>query len=232
MPTLRHLYLSVVCILVALAGLGAGPAWAQDAPGIAPEGLSRGSDLKDGNGALIISVRSELYLLAQLHLYFLREGGDVANREDVVRFSRAQSQLAFGNSTAKHRSVAVQLPAGRYRLVGHGARCLTVPKPEERCLVDVKFAGIGETVSFPSRGYGEDAPVFEVREGAVTNAGDFALTARNTVEWSPIPAERLGKLQRNLKGLPQGPSPYVSDEFILKFPLRARSFSDDQGRRY
>ncbi len=232
MPNLRKTCLSLFLALASLTGLGAEAALAQQGPGVEPDRLSRASELEQGKGAVIISVRSELYLLAELNLYFLREGGDIASAADVVRFSRAQSQLALGNATTKHQPIAVQLAAGRYRLVGHGARCLKVPLPEERCLIDVTFAGIGETVSFPSRGYDADAPMIEVREGALTNAGDFALTARNTVEWSPIPADKMRNVERKLQGLPQGPAPTVSEQFKLKYPLRARSFSDDRGRRY
>ncbi len=232
MNTLRLACFCLLFSLASLVGVGAGAVLAQDAPGFEPDRISRASDLDPGSGAVIISVRSELYLLSELSLYFLREGGEIETRADVVRFSRAQSQLLISNSTAKYQPFAVQLPAGRYRLVGHGARCLKVPLPDERCVVDVKFAGIGELVSFPSRGYGPDAPVIEVREGALTDAGDFALTAQNTVEWSPIPADKLRKVERKLQGLPQGPEPVVAEQFKLKYPLRARSFSDDRGRRY
>jgi len=200
--------------------------------GFAPAKLSKASKLEPGNGAVIISVRSELYLLATLDLYFVREGGSIDIATDVVRFSRSQSPLPFGNSTVKYKPRMVQLHPGRYRLAGHGAKCSKVPAPDERCIVDVKFAGMGETVSFPSRGYGEEAPVIEVRAGELTVAGDFALTARNTVEWSPIPPEKLRKLKRRSSALPVGPEPSVGESYKLKYPLRARSFEDDRGRRY
>ncbi len=232
MHPLRLACLYLLLTLASLVGVGAGAVRAQDAPGSEPERISRASDLDPGSGAVIISVRSELYLLSELSLYFLREGGEIGTRDDVVRLSRAQSQFSPRNSTAKYQPFAVQLPAGRYRLVGHGARCLKVPLPDERCVVDVKFAGIGETVSFPSRGYGPDAPVIEVQEGTLTHAGDFALTAQNNVEWSPIPSDKLRKVEHRLQDLPRGPEPVVADNFKLKYPLRARSFSDDRGRRY
>ncbi|MGB3470104.1 MAG: hypothetical protein WBA51_04710 [Erythrobacter sp.] len=200
--------------------------------GFAPAKLSRAAQLDPGNGAVIISVRSELYLMASLDVYFVREGGSTDVAADVVRFSRSQSPLAFGNSTVKYKPQMAQLRPGRYRLAGHGVKCPKVPAPDERCIVDLKFAGMGETVSFPSRGYGEDAPVIEVRAGELTVAGDFALTARNTVEWSAIPPDKLRKVQRRANGLPVGPEPVVGERFKLKYPLRARSFEDDRGRRY
>ncbi|MDJ0977521.1 MAG: hypothetical protein QNI87_03215 [Erythrobacter sp.] len=227
----------LAALLLALAALCAVPlaparAAAND-PGRVPEKVSRASALDPGHGAVIVSVRSELFLLAELNVWFLREGGDIANEADLIRVSRKESSLSMGgNSTTKYKPLAVQLPAGRYRLVGHGAKCEKVPAPNERCLADVKFAGIGETVSFPSRGYDEGSPVFEVREGELTVAGDFGLTARNTLEWSEIPPEKLGKIARKFASLPRAPAPEVAEDYRLKYPLRPRSYNDDRGRRY
>lgn len=233
---IRTLFFRSVVMTLALALLAADvlfPSPAQAEPGYRPDRIARSSDLEAGHGAVIISLRSELYLVAPLDLFLVREGGDLANPADVVQISRSESRLSFGgNSTTKYKVRAVQLPAGRYRLAGHGANCPKVPEPDERCLADVKFAGIGETISFPSRGYGEDAPFFEVQEGALTIAGDFGLTARNTMEWSAIPPEKLTKVARKFADLPRAPNPTVPEAFNLKYPLRPRSMNDDRGRRY
>lgn len=232
---MRRLVPRLWAILLGLvaAACVSGPALAaQDDPGYAPQRISRSSSLDPGHGAVIISVRSELYLRAELDVYFVREGGDKTNDADIVRFSRAQPALALGNSTTKYKLRSVQLPAGRYKLAGHGSKCPKVPEPDERCLVDVKIVGIGETVSFPSRGYGEDAPVFEVREGELTIVGDFGLTARNTLEWSEIPADKLESTLKKFRDLPRAPDPVVGESYHLKYMLRPRSMSDDRGRRY
>lgn len=218
--------------LLALGAYGAASAMAEGEPAREADRITRASALEAGHGAVILSVRSEIYLIAPLDVYFVREGGDIADPADVVRFSRSEGAFSLGNSTTKYKVRSYQLPAGRWRLAGHGVKCPKVPEPDERCLVDVKFAGIGETISFPSRGYGEDAPVIEVREGALTLAGDFALTARNTIEWSSIPPAQLEREARRFVDLPRGPEPQVGESFRLEYPLRPRSLSDDRGRRY
>ncbi|MEM9312914.1 MAG: hypothetical protein AAGA34_15835, partial [Pseudomonadota bacterium] len=206
------------------------PAAARAELGREPERIARSSDLEPGHGAVIISLRSELYLVAPLDLFLVREGGDPTDPADVVQISRSESRLSFGgNSTTKYKVRAVQLAEGRYRLAAHGAKCPKIPEPDERCLAEVTFAGIGETVSFPSRGYGEDAPVIEVRAGELTVAGDFGLTARNTIEWSQIPPDKLAKLAKKFADLPRAPEPEVGEDFQLKFPLRPRSMNDDRG---
>ena len=211
------------------------PGWsglAAEAPAVEAERIKRASAIEPGHGAVVISIRSELYLDEPLDVYFLREGGDVSNPADVIRFGRKQSFFAFGNSTVKYDVRAYQLSVGTYRLVAHGMDCPKVPAENERCLIDRPgLAGVVE-VSRPSRGYPEEAPRFEVREGEVTIAGDYALTSRNTIEWSVIPAGEMKKASRIVRGLNRGPEPVIPEGYKLKYGLFPRSYEDDRQRRY
>ncbi|MEP1422184.1 MAG: hypothetical protein ABJK59_10485 [Erythrobacter sp.] len=224
--------------LLALAIPGAGPgsgevsAQSEAAPAVEAQQVKRASAIDPGFGGVIISIRSELYLEEPLDVYFLREGGKIANPSDVFRFGRKQSFFAFGNSTVKYQVRAYQLPVGTYRMVAHGIDCPKIPAQDERCLIDRRGLTGTVEVSRPSRGYDAIAPTFEVREGTLTNAGDFALTARNTVEWSAIPPMELSKVGRRFRDLPSGPEPVIPEGFALKFGLFPRSFEDDRGRRY
>lgn len=211
------------------------PSWSTalaQSPGVEAQSVVRASAIETGHGAVVISIRSELYLEEPLDVYFLREGGDVTNSADVIRFGRKQSFFAFGNSTVKYKVGAYSLRAGTYRLIAHGMDCPKIPAENERCLIDRRGLTGTVEVSRPSRGYGELAPSFEVREGAVTYAGDFALTSRNTVEWSVIPGDELGRTARRFSGLERGPDPVIPEGFALKYGLFPRSFEDDRGRRY
>lgn len=219
-------------VLLAAACLLSWPAALLAEQGREAERVRSASAIDPGHGAVILSVRSELYLLDELSVWFLREGGSIDDPADLVRFTRSQPAIAFGNKTTSYKVRAYQLPAGRWRLVGHGVRCEKVPAPDERCLVDIKVLGIGETVSFPSRGYDQGAPVIEVKAGAVTHAGDWALTARNTVEWSQIPPGELRGLKTRLADLPEGPAVEVPEAYRLKYGVFPRSLEDDRNRRY
>ncbi len=221
----------IAAIFLALMAI---PAWsaALAEPGTEVERITRASALGSGNGAVVISIRSEIYLDEPLDVYFLREGGSITNDADVIRFVRKQGFLAFGNDTLRFKIRAFQVPAGTYRLVAHGMECPKIPEADERCLIEEPgFLGRGE-VSRPSRGYGEDAPSFEVREGHVTIAGDFALTSRNTIEWSEIPAEEVRSTERRFARLQRAPDPVVPESFRLKYGLFPRSYEDDRNRRY
>ena len=170
---MRSVFIAICFVLLAIPGWSAVHA----DPGTAPERVSRGSSLDEGMGAVVISIRSALYLEDRLDVFFLREGGEISNDADVVRFDRKQGMLALGNDTAGHKVRAYQLTPGTYRLVAHGVSCPKVPAENERCLVDASLLFGKEEISRPSRGYPDIAPSFEVRAGEVTFAGDFALTA-------------------------------------------------------
>lgn len=222
-------------LLVVLVICAAFPAWngaRAEGPGVEAERVTRASSLDAGHGVVVISIRSELYLEEPLDVFFLREGGVITNDSDVVKFGRKQGFFAFGNDTTGYQVRTFQLREGTYRLVAHGIDCPKVPEKNERCLVDRQGLTGQVAVSRPSRGYGEGAPTFEVRAGAITYAGDFALTARNTIEWSQIPLSELGQIRRRFGGLAQAPEPVVPGEFRLKYGLTPRGFDDDYGRRY
>lgn len=222
-------------ILVALLALCIVlPGWsaAQADPGTEAERVSRAASLDTGMGAVVISIRSELYLEDTLGVFFLREGGNVANDADVIRFERRQGMLAFGNDTLGFKVRSYQLRPGTYRLVAHGVSCAKIPAENERCLVDFKGIGGTQEISRPSRGYDDIAPSFEVRAGEVTYAGDFVLTARNTVEWAEIPFDELRRTERRFSAMPRAPEPIIPGEYRLIYALNARSLDDDWNRRY
>lgn len=221
-------------IVAALSLSLALPGWsaALADPGTEAERVSRASSLDSGMGAVVISIRSELFLEDALGVYFLREGGNIANDADVVRFERRQGMLSLGNDTLGFKVRAFQLRPGTYRLVAHGVSCAKIPALNERCLVDFNGLAGSQEISRPSRGYDEIAPSFEVRAGAVTYAGDFILTARNTVEWAEIPYEELRRTERRFTGLPRAPEPIIPGEYRLIYGLHARSLEDDWNRRY
>ena len=223
-----------IAFLTLLFAALAVPGWsmAKADPGTEAERVSRSSSVDEGYGAVVISIRSELFLEDTLGVYFLREGGDISNDADVVRFEREQGMFSFGNDTLGFKVRSFQLRPGTYRLVAHGVSCAKVPAENERCLVDFRGINGTEEISRPSRGYSGNVPSFEVQAGAVTYAGDFVLTARNTVEWAAIPQDRLRRLARRFSDMTRAPEPIVPGDFVLVYGLTARSLEDDYNRRY
>lgn len=201
-------------------------------PGTAPDKVSQSSSVEQGHGVVAVSVRSAIWLSEPLHVYFLREGGNIDNDADVIRFTRKQGFWAIGNDTTDFLVKTFELPPGRYRLVAHGVKCPSVPEPSQTCRVRVEFAGSSSRISFPSRGYEGETPVFEVRAGAITYAGDYALDARNRIVWSRIPEDQLDKVQKRFAKLSTGPEPEIPLDWHMTGRLDRRGMLRDAGRSY
>lgn len=218
--------MSAACAVAVLSGCTI------STPGIEAETISRAGAIDQGMGAVVLSVRSAIFLDEPLDVYFLREGGDITNEDDIVVFERKQGGFSLKNDTVRYQPQAFALAPGTYRLVAHGMECDAVPLPTERCRVERRIMGRLRLLSRPSRGYGPIAPTFEVRAGQVTYAGDFALTGRNKIEWSPIPDDELGEISADFANVQIGPEPVVPVSFELKYPLVARNYTSDMGRQY
>ncbi len=225
---MRSIILALFAVL--LAGFAQAPAFAD--PGTEAVRVSRASQVDEGHGVVVLSIRSEIYLDEPVQVFFLREGGSTDNDADVIRFDRRQGPLSLGNDTLEFQVRAYQLLPGTYRLVAHGMDCPKVPEENERCLVDVP--GLLGTVEYsrPSRGYPETAPTFEVKAGAATFAGDYILTARNRMEWLEIPRDELRRTRNRFAAMERGPEPVIPAEYLLEYGLTPRSFADDAYRRY
>lgn len=225
---MRSRFLAILALLI--AGFASGPAFAE--PGTEAERVSRASQVDEGFGAVVISIRSEIYLDEPVQVFFLREGGSIDNDADVVRFDRRQGLFAFGNDALTFQVRAYQLPVGTYRLVAHGMDCPKVPEEDERCLVEASSILGKVELSRPSRGYPEIAPTFAVTPGSVTYAGDYILTSRNRIEWLEIPREELRKMESRFATMARAPDPIIPGEYRLVYGLTARSWEDDARRRY
>ena len=154
-----------------LAALGAAllPA---SAVAIKPKAVSSPSKLPTGMGIVRLSIQSQTQHGGKLFVWFLREGGNPANKEDVLRFERGQGVPIAGTNMIDQTPRTFALPPGRYRLLGHGVGCGQLPPEGSICLYG-PFGGS----PMPTSRYGLDAPSFEVVAGQLTDAGEFILEA-------------------------------------------------------
>ncbi len=203
------------------------------AVGTRPKEVSSPKALKPSDGAVIVSVRSEIYLPEALEVYFLREGGSVDKSADVISFVRKHNYLAMSNTSTGFATRALKVVPGRYRLVGHGMNCPSVPPPGMICSVSISMNGMGggRGIPRPSRGYAGVTPVFEVIAGKVTNVGDLILCDDNFVRMTALPATELIKMSAKVGG-DAGPAPIVPDEFVMKRAARVNGMFDNIGRQY
>lgn len=201
-------------------------------PGIKPRQVQSSKALKFGEGAVAVSVRSEIFLPGRLDVFFLRSGGDPKNKNDVIRFSRSQSVMAVGNDTTDFAVKVFALTPGSYKLVAHGVDCPSVPQPGYRCGVTISINGNGgNTISRPSRGYSGETPTFVVESGKLTIVGDLALTSANIIRWSPLPEADTSKIGSGFRET-SAAALTVPEPFVLKRKLRRQGVFDNFGREY
>ena len=145
---------------------------ASSAGAIKPKTVSSPSKLPVGMGIVRLSIQSQTQHGGKLHVWFLREGGNPASKEDLLRFDRGQGVPIAGTNMIDQTPKVFALPTGRYRLLGHSVGCGQLPPEGTICLYGT-FGGS----PMPTGRYGSDAPSFEVVAGRLTDAGEFILEA-------------------------------------------------------
>lgn len=203
---------------------------------IEPRAISSAGQIKREQGAVRLSVQSQVQQGGTFHLWFLREGGDPSRSADVLKFERKQGVPLLGVNTVDSRPATYSVRAGRYRLLAYGVACPMLPPPGTyACQAMINNIPTGQ---MPARRYEGDVPSFEVRPGELTEAGEFILEARPD---API-AEggALDFLQRDHRAfeirvrptaLPRpaglakvvvGPAPIVPPGFVSQISCRQR----------
>jgi hypothetical protein len=217
--------------LVAAAMCAAAPAAA-----IEPKPIASAKALKPGHGAVRLSVQSQTQQWGTLHVWFLRVGGDPAQSQDLLEFERKVGVPLMGVNMIDSKPKVYSLRPGRYRLIGHGVTCGSLP-PENAVGCSVTQYGTHET---PAGRYGEPAPEFQVVAGKLTDAGEFIL---ETPPGTPITEKDALKIARKqpklfrmavrpiaapvageFRALGAGPAPTVPPEFVsaIRCPQRPK----------
>ena len=138
-----------------------------------PKPVGSAAEVKAGMGAVRLSIQSQTQQWGALRVWFLRVGGDEANKQDLLEFHRSVGVPIAGVNLIDSKPKVYPLRPGRYRLIGHSVKCKTIP-PEGTVGCSVREFGLKET---PALRYGEPSPSFEVVAGKLTDAGEFILEA-------------------------------------------------------
>ena len=212
-------------------------ALAVPAHAIEPRSIKSARQVKAGQGALRLSVQSQVQQGGTIHLWFLREGGDPAKSADLLKFERKQGVPLMGTNTVDSRPLVYSIAPGRYRLLGYGVACAGLP-PVGTTGCSARMNGVSMG-TMPARRYdGEMVPGFEVRDGQLTDAGEFILEADPNVEFAGFalgmskcrPLANGSRRVRPLavppadgfQSLPAGPKVEVPAGFVSKISCRAR----------
>ena len=222
---MRHLSLALLLLAAAAPALA-----------IEPGPVASAKEVKAGMGAVRLSVQSQTQQMGTLHVWFLRVGGDASRKQDLLEFERKVGVPIAGVNMIDSKPRVYALPPGRYRLLGHGVKCGSVP-PEGTTACSVTQYGSYET---PALRYGETAPSFEVVAGRLTDAGEFILeaspnsaiteesalkVARKNPRWFRIGVRPIAEpIPAAFRGLAAGPAPDVPPDFVsaIQCPKRPK----------
>lgn len=210
-------------------------ALAVPASAIEPRAIRSAKQVKAPNGALRLSIRSQVQQQGTLHVWFVRIDGDPANKADILKFERGQGVPLAGSNMMDTRPLVFAVRPGRYRLLAHGVQCPGLP-PEGTFACSV--TQFGSTTQKSAARYGVGAPEFEVISGRMTNVGDVILEA---APGSPIDEETAFDFMRAnarsfqirvqppaqalpeaFAGLSGGPAPVVPPEFVSNISCTKR----------
>lgn len=211
-----------------LAGLACAALVATPALSIRPRQIASADRMQTGMGAVRLSIQSQVQLTGgSLFVWFLKEGGDPERRDDLLRLERGQGVPILGRNMVDSRPRIFALPPGRYRLIAHSAGCSTLPPPNAIC-----------SNGSPTQRYAGDTPIFEVRPGHLTDAGEFILEAppgtpigegtgvregiRNPSTFSIRVRETHEPVPDAFASLPRGPATIVPAEFRSSIRCRLR----------
>jgi hypothetical protein len=167
--------------------------------------LAPPANAAEGEGSVMISLRSQQVFRESLRVYFLRDGGSEADPRDLLMVERVQRFARPSMLLSLKREY--RLKSGHWRLLAHLVGCEGLPPPGQVCTRPAK----GGAAPLPTRRYGADAPGFTIEAGKTTDAGEFVLEypkgstamtfiddpARATIRWrqpQPATAEAINSL--------------------------------------
>ena len=136
---------------------------------VEPKKIKSPSALKDGEGAVQLSVRTQKQFIETAIIYFAAVDAHGRDTGRVYRFERGAGVPIMGSNMIDEKHAVYRMPAGRYRPIAFTVACDQMPFAEGL----VCSRGIGG--GFPTGYYPTSQATFEVRQGQISRAGDYIV---------------------------------------------------------
>lgn len=156
-----------VCFLLAATTLVPAQTVAE-AKIVEPKKITSPSGLKDGEGAVQMSVRTQKQFIDTAIIYFVALDANGTDTDRVYRFERGAGVPIMGSNMIDEKHVVYRLPVGSYRPLAFTVACDQMPYAEGL------VCGRG-AATYPTGYYPSGAAIFEVRPGHLTRAGDYIV---------------------------------------------------------
>lgn len=161
---------AVFAVAVAVSALAPSGVLAQIYDVSEPKKIRSASKLKDGEGALQVSLRTQVQYTQTLYVSFIKLKEDGSDSNIVYRMERGAGVPIMGSNMIDPKAVVYRLPAGRYRPLAYTVACRGVPRAGDVCSV-----GFSVDKGFPTGWYDASSPVIDIKEGELTIGGDFIV---------------------------------------------------------
>ena len=150
---LRSFMFAVMALAVSIAGSEA--AHGRDGFSIPePKKIKSSTKLKDGEGAVELSVRAQTQATETAIFYFIAVDEDGRDTDRVIRFERGAGVPLMGSNMIDEKQQVYRVPAGRYRPLAFTVGCDQMPTAPG--LVCSRGFGNG----YPTGFYTESPPIF------------------------------------------------------------------------
>ena len=151
---------------------------------IEPKKITSASKLKSGEGALRISVRTQIQTTQTLFVYFVEVKEDGTDGPQVLRLERGAGVPIMGTNMIDPKPTVYRVSAGRYRPYAYAIACEQIPE-SENAVCSMEMMGVVRA-QLPAGFYRTSSPIIEVSAGKLTEAGDFILEYNGEVNGAKV----------------------------------------------
>ena len=228
MKTLKRIVAGLTLAVSALAPSGL---VAQSYDVSEPKKIKSAKKLKEGEGALQVSLRTQVQYTQTLYVSFIKLNEDGTDSDIVYRMERGAGVPVMGSNMIDPKAVVYRLPAGLYRPLAYTVACRGIPSFGSVCSGPIAPDG-----GFPTAYYRSSGPVIDIKAGELTVGGDFIveydgpiaegkhvgntpkLPSQWNLRWRPLDAP----IRKKLASLPVNVTPEPDERFRSRITCDAR----------
>ena len=135
---------------------------------VEPKKLKTPAALKEGEGAVQLSVRTQKQFIETAIIYFVALDAEGHDTDRVYRFERGAGVPIMGSNMIDERQTFYRMPAGTYRPLAFTVACDQMPfQPGLVCTKG--------SAEYPTGYYPNGTATFAVKPGHLTRAGDYIV---------------------------------------------------------
>ena len=193
---------------------------------IEPRKITSANRLRAEEGALRLSVRTQIQSTQTLFVYFVEVRDDGSDGTRILKFERGAGVPLMGSNMIDPRPAVYRVPVGRYRPIAYALGCTDMPQTVNQVCA-MNFGG----AMWPTGYYRQSSPIVEVVAGQLTEGGDFIVEYNGEIHGANVdPAQGYDLRWRALSpitdaafaSLQRTPPVEAAEPFVSRIRCNAR----------